>query len=140
MESRFDVVDARREAVTEILDAFCGSGCGFVVIGSAAALLLGRPVRPRDVDVVVGDTPQDRARAAAALRSLGARSQVGSGWARVERGPLLGQGVHRFACRAGWIDVVFRLPNGSGYEELRSSAVRCVSSSGRAVVLSKVSG
>ena len=139
MESRFEIVDARREAVTEILDAFCGSGCGFVVIGSAAALLLGRRVVPRDVDVVA-DTPQDRARAAAALRSLGARSQMGSGWVPEGRGPLLGQGVHRFACRAGWVDVVFRLPNGWGYEELKSSAVHRAVSSDRAVVLSEVSG
>jgi hypothetical protein len=56
--------------VGPLLETFLFYRCRFVVVGSAARLLLGETVTPADLDIVVATGPDDRRNLVAALRYL----------------------------------------------------------------------
>lgn len=57
----------------EALGALVRHDCRFVVVGSCARALIGDPVRPHDLDVVIDASPDQRRRVTAALVDLDAQ-------------------------------------------------------------------
>ena len=98
------------------------SGCRYVVVGSAARALAGHMMGkfgPRDLDIVVADTDDDRARVAAALARIGGRMVVGG--RRREVAAFAGS-TWAVVTPYGPVDVFFRFADGSDYFGHRRAA------------------
>lgn len=115
---RRDGPGARRgvAGIDAVLHVLAVERCRFVVVGSAARALVGEPVTPRDLDIVVDGRPDARPALIAALDALRARIEVRTGWLPIGRAPALpwdwGWTVRT---PFGSIDVITRFVDGSDF-------------------------
>ena len=96
----------------------------FIVVGGAAAVLHGAPVSTVDVDIVHRVEPGNVDRLLTLLQDLEARVRDPAGRdIKPSRAALLGSGQMNLITRLGPLDILCRLHDGRGYEQLRSRTV-----------------
>jgi hypothetical protein len=102
-----------------LLDALSNAGVEYIVIGGAAAVLHGAPVTTQDLDIVHHLTPENVARLERVLRALHAViREPGRRRLEPDTALLLSGGQVRLITDFGPLDVLGRLHDGRGYEEL----------------------
>jgi hypothetical protein len=90
-----------------------------VVVGSTARRLLGEPVVPADLDVVVGDSESDRQALTNAMIELQSRLIVGHRLKQIEtRTRLPWDWSWRILTAHGLVDVIVRFADGTTYTDL----------------------
>lgn len=101
--------------VAELLRALASAGLEAIIVGSVAAVLQGAPVTTRDVDILLRDTPRNRAKLEAFYALVRGRPLRPS--PRSEAITVVGTAIP--------IDILFdRIAGGLRFESLRSRAVR----------------
>lgn len=108
-----------------LLGALAQGEVRFVVVGGIAAVLQGAPVATFDVDVVHDRSPENVRRLVRVLEGLEASYVRAAGAARIEPREelLLGEGHHLLTTRLGRLDVLGRIEEGRGYDELLPGTV-----------------
>lgn len=107
-----------------LLDDLGGAGIQFIVVGGAAAVLHGAPLTTQDVDVVPRTDEENVDRLMALLVELDARVRDVAGRdIRPERETLRGTGQIKLTTRHGPLDLLCRLHDGRGYDELLPDSV-----------------
>jgi predicted nucleotidyltransferase len=97
-----------------------GAGIEFIVVGGAAAVIHGAPITTQDLDIVPRQDPPGLTRLHATLERLDARFRP----VRADRdlAPTLehvaGTGQLNLITKHGPLDILLRLHDGRGYEEL----------------------
>ena len=101
--------------VLKVIAALRESGVEAIVVGSVAALLQGAPLTTDDMDVLIRDTPTNRAK----LKDLEARL----GGSAVVLSPL--SSAMRISTYEGHLDIIFdEIPGGLGFQGLRARSAR----------------
>lgn len=77
----------------DLLEAFVASEVEFVLLGGYAVAFHGRPRATKDMDLLVGTSPENRERLATALDAFGAPSNVIESARRLSEGEVLFFGV-----------------------------------------------
>lgn len=109
----------KQAELESLLDEVCGSGLEFIVVGGAAALLHGAPITTQDVDIVHGTSKDNVDRLEALLSRLQARVRDPAGRHLVpSRTALQGTGQINLITRCGPLDLLCRLHDGRGYDDL----------------------
>lgn len=103
-----------------LIRALVDAGIEFVVVGGAAAVIHGAPVTTQDLDIVPRQHPGDVERLLAVLSQLDARFRP----VRPDRDiapteqHLSGRGQLNLITRLGPLDILLRLHDARGYDEL----------------------
>ncbi len=101
--------------VLEVLAALRESGVEAIVVGSVAALLQGAPVTTDDMDVLIRDTPANRAKLQDLEQRLGGKA--------VALSPP--SSALRITTRQANLDILFdELPGGLGFQGLRARSAQ----------------
>ena len=101
-----------------------GHGVDFIVVGGVAAVLGGAPISTFDLDIVHARDPDNLVRLVAALGDLDARYRDPAGRVlRADAAGLAGNGHHLLMTRCGPVDVLGRIGDGQGYQELVNESV-----------------
>lgn len=118
-----------RHPPTAELDAligeFIGAGIEFIVVGGVAAVIHGAPVTTQDLDIVPRQSPGDAERLLAALARLDTRFRP----VRPDRDiaptaeHLAGQGQLNLITSLGPLDILLRLHDARGYNELVAHSI-----------------
>ena len=107
--------------LASLLDALIEADVEFIVVGGAAAVLHGAPVTTQDVDIVHRTDPGNVDRLMTLLASLEARIRDAAGRTIApEREALSGTGQVRLTTNRGPLDLLCRLHDGRGYDDLLS--------------------
>jgi len=102
-----------------LLEEVCASGLEFIVVGGAAALLHGAPITTQDVDIVHRTSTQNVDRLEILLSRLQARVRDPAGRHLVpSRSAMEGTGQINLLTKCGPLDLLCRLHDGRGYDEL----------------------
>ena len=102
-----------------LLRALVEHDVAFCVIGALAAWLQGSPAATLDLDVMPRRDLENADRLAAALNSVGVRSQGSDGAPlELDGGDFVGWETQRFETEAGPVDVVPRAAGIGGFEEV----------------------
>jgi predicted nucleotidyltransferase len=103
------------EFVVRVLEALADAKLESLIVGNVAAILQGAPVTTQDLDLLVRDTPRNRAKISQFGSSLGGEPK--------EISPLTS--TLRIEASSGTIDILFdEISGGLSFESLRSRAVR----------------
>ena len=107
-----------------LLDALVVAEVEYVIVGGVAVFLHGAPMQTRDLDIVPRQTPENLDRLHALLGRLDAiMREPGSRELRVRREWLDGTGQILLRTSLGPLDILLRLHDGQGYEDLAPRAV-----------------
>ena len=92
----------------------------FIVVGGAAAVIHGAPITTQDLDIVPARDPENLARLLALLTSLDTRFRPVRPDRDIAPGPehLAGEGQLNLITMHGPLDVLLRLHDSRGYDEL----------------------
>ena len=111
-----------------LIRALLDAEVSFIVVGGAAAVIHGAPINTRDLDIVPRLLGDDAPRLVAALTALDARFRPilpGRDIApTVEH--VLARGQLNLTTRLGPLDVLGRLHDGRGFDELEAHAIEVV--------------
>lgn len=101
-----------------IVDALLAHRVEFVLVGSAARLLLGDAVEPADVDVVVAGSSTNRAAVVSALIELDASVVENDRLHRLTQATVLPwEWSWKVVTAYGPVDMIVRFIDGSGFDE-----------------------
>jgi hypothetical protein len=117
-----------------ILEVLAEYECRYVVIGSTARALMGQPIVPRDVDIVVDGSAEWRASLVDALVALGAQFDRRPGFALI--GPstrLCWEWGWRTMTALGQIDIITKFADGTDFANHDAHAASVALPSGRSV-------
>lgn len=107
-----------------LLEALAQAGVEHIVVGGVAALLHGAPLPTRDLDIVPRQTAENLDRLFGLLKAVDAIvREPGIHILRPTRDPLNGTGQILLSTTLGPLDLLLRLHDGQGYDELRSRSV-----------------
>lgn len=108
-----------------LLRALCEQGVEFIVVGGAAAVLHGAPTTTRDLDIVPEQSEPNLERLMEVLRARQALVRDPAG-RRLEPSPaaLRGRGQIQLVTSLGPLDILCRLHDGRGYDELATRSIR----------------
>jgi hypothetical protein len=108
-----------------LIAALSAGGVKFIVIGGAAAVLHGTAVTTQDLDIVPEQSGTNVDRLLTILRSLDARIRDPGGRdLRPDESLLSGTGQLLLTTQLGPLDILCRLHDGRGYDDLVTGAVR----------------
>lgn len=102
-----------------LVETLVGAGVELIVVGGAAALLQGAPTTTLDLDIVHRQTQENVERLARLLGSLDAYvREPANRRLRPDASLLLGRGQINLSTSLGPLDLLCRLHDGRGYDEL----------------------
>jgi hypothetical protein len=103
-----------------LIRALHDGGVEFIVVGGAACVIHGAPVTTQDLDIVPRLDPSGEQRLLAALSALDARFRPVRPGRDIAPGPehLVARGQLNLITRLGPLDVLCRLHDARGYEDL----------------------
>jgi hypothetical protein len=102
-----------------LLDALGASGVEFIVVGGAAAVLHGAPITTQDVDIVHKTDEVNVGKLLSVLETLDVRIRDAADRAiPMEASALRGTGQVRLSTSRGPLDLLCRLHDGRGFDEL----------------------
>ena len=102
-----------------LLDALGASGVEFIVVGGAAAVLHGAPITTQDVDIVHKTDEENVGKLLSVLETLDVRIRDAADRAiPMEASALRGTGQVRLSTSRGPLDLLCRLHDGRGFDEL----------------------
>lgn len=107
-----------------LLRALCEPGISFIIVGGVAAVLHGAPTTTFDLDIVPEQSESNLDRLMEVLQARGALVRDPAG-RRLEPNPvaLRGSGQLQLTTNLGPLDILCRLHDGRGYEELEPRTV-----------------
>ena len=108
-----------------LLRALVDAGVEFIVVGGAAAVIHGAPVTTQDLDIVPRQDDAGISRLLAALRSLDTRFRPVKPERDIapDESHLRGQGQLNLITTHGPLDILLRLHDARGYDELLPRSV-----------------
>jgi hypothetical protein len=108
-----------------LISALTEGGVDFIVVGGAAAVLHGAPVTTIDLDIVHEQSESNVQRLITVLQALDARVRDPAGRIlRPDITMLAGVGQILLTTRLGPLDILCRLHDGRGYDELLPNSVQ----------------
>jgi hypothetical protein len=114
--------------VAELLRALEAAGLEAIIVGSVAAVMQGAPITTRDVDLLIRDTPKNRAKLEALGAALGGARPI----QQSELSPVL-----TFLGARVPVDIIFEaLPGPLSFASLRSRSIEIAVGDLKAVVAS----
>ncbi len=107
-------------SIRQLLETLRDAGIDFIVVGGAAATMHGSGTTTEDLDIVPATTPENTDRLLKLLEQLDAyfRSDAANRRLTPERSHLEGGGQLLLSTRLGPLDLLMRLHDGRGYDQL----------------------